>query len=97
MASGPVAGDGVGGRADTGGADQAAIPLGEALPIAKQIAEALEYAHDRDIVHRDLKPANIKVTPEESVKVLDFGLAAVAQASAGEVDGPPARRDARIS
>jgi len=51
------------------------IPLEEALPIAKQIAEALEYAHERGIVHRDLKPANIKITPEGRVKVLDFGLA----------------------
>jgi hypothetical protein len=54
---------------------QGAIPVEEALPIARQIAEALEYAHDRGIVHRDLKPANIKVTPEGKVKVLDFGLA----------------------
>src|SRR5215813_2854210 len=52
-----------------------AIPLEEALPVARQIAEALEYAHERNIVHRDLKPANIKVTPEGRVKVLDFGLA----------------------
>jgi serine/threonine-protein kinase len=52
-----------------------AIPVEEALPIAKQIAEALEYAHERGIVHRDLKPANIKITPEGRVKVLDFGLA----------------------
>jgi eukaryotic-like serine/threonine-protein kinase len=47
----------------------------EALPVAKQIAEALEYAHDRGIVHRDLKPANIKITQDGSVRVLDFGLA----------------------
>src|SRR3984893_11381722 len=51
------------------------IPLEDVLPIARQITEALEYAHDRGIVHRDLKPANIKVTPEGKVKVLDFGLA----------------------
>jgi eukaryotic-like serine/threonine-protein kinase len=51
------------------------LPLDEALPIAKQIAEALEYAHERGIIHRDLKPANIKITPDGVVKILDFGLA----------------------
>src|SRR4051794_41546654 len=52
-----------------------AIPIDEALPIAKQIAEALENAHEQGVVHRDLKPANIKVRPDGAVKVLDFGLA----------------------
>jgi Tol biopolymer transport system component len=51
------------------------LPLDESLQIAKQIATALEMAHDKGIVHRDLKPANIKVTPNGTVKVLDFGLA----------------------
>jgi Tol biopolymer transport system component len=54
------------------------IPLDEAVPIAKQIVDALEAAHDRGIVHRDLKPGNIKRTPEGTVKVLDFGLAKAA-------------------
>ena len=54
---------------------QGPLPLDEALPIARQIAEALEAAHDHGIIHRDLKPANIKVRADGTVKVLDFGLA----------------------
>src|SRR3954469_10530307 len=54
---------------------QGALPLDEAIAVAKQIAEALEVAHDQGIVHRDLKPANVKVRADGTVKVLDFGLA----------------------
>jgi serine/threonine-protein kinase len=62
------------------------ISLEEALPIGRQIADALEYAHERGIIHRDLKPANIKVTPEGRVKVLDFGLAKAMSISAPGAD-----------
>jgi serine/threonine protein kinase len=51
------------------------LPVADALAIARQIAEALETAHDAGIVHRDLKPANVKVRPDGTVKVIDFGLA----------------------
>jgi len=59
------------------------VPLAEALPIARQIAEALEAAHERGIVHRDLKPANIKIREDGMVKVLDFGLAKAMESTAG--------------
>ena len=62
---------------------QGPIPVDEALPIAKQIAEALEAAHEAGVTHRDLKPANIKVREDGTVKVLDFGLAKALQGGGG--------------
>src|SRR5262245_39257232 len=62
------------------------IPLEEALPIARQIAEALAAAHELGIVHRDLKPANVKLRRDGAVKVLDFGLAKALETGVGSVD-----------
>ncbi len=66
---------------------QGALPLDEALPIARQIAAALAAAHERSIIHRDLKPANIKVRQDGTVKVLDFGLAKLATNSGASIAG----------
>jgi eukaryotic-like serine/threonine-protein kinase len=65
---------------------QGSFSVGEALPVAKQIAEGLEYAHERGIIHRDLKPSNVKLTPEGQVKVLDFGLAKALEGETSEAE-----------
>jgi Tol biopolymer transport system component len=64
------------------------IPIDETLPIARQICEGLEYAHERGIVHRDLKPANVKITPDGVVKVLDFGLAKALEGDGATASDP---------
>ena len=71
---------------------EGAIPVDDALFIARQIADALEAAHEQGIIHRDLKPANIKVRPDGTVKVLDFGLAKAMETGSGIGDRSRCRR-----
>ena len=73
-----------------------AIPLDESLAVAKEIAEALEVAHDKGVVHRDLKPANVKITPEGRVKVLDFGLAKMWESSSDDAAAAASNSPTRI-
>jgi len=80
LVEGPTLADRISGRP---------LPPSEALAIAKQIAEGLEAAHERGIVHRDLKPANIKVRPDDTVKILDFGLAKTPDSSGPISDALP--------
>src|SRR6516164_950523 len=68
---------------------QGPIPPAEAEHILLEMAEALEYAHERGVVHRDLKPANIKIDPDDKVKILDFGLAKALVDPGSSVPGDP--------
>jgi eukaryotic-like serine/threonine-protein kinase len=73
------------------------MPISDVLTIARQIADALEYAHERGIVHRDLKPANVKVAANDTVKILDFGLAKAVGAQLSASGGPKATTVGRMT
>ena len=75
--------------------DSGSIPIGDALSIARQIAEGLEAAHDRGIIRGDLKPANIKLRPDGTVKILDFGLARMLDVAEVEREPYRTRRETR--
>ena len=87
LVEGPTLADRIAGRP---------LPMDEGLPIARQIAEALEAAHEQGIIHRDLKPANIKVRPDGAVKVLDFGLAKALTNESAPTMSPTIRRRSSI-
>jgi eukaryotic-like serine/threonine-protein kinase len=76
---------------------QGPIPIDEALRIARQICDGLEYAHERGIVHRDLKPANVKMTSDNAVKILDFGLAKALEGNPSSIDIPTSPTISRMA